>query len=145
LYLEASDMPAWFVVKCNAYAQQFGLSPFVIYTGRWSAADREMEREILAICESEQTAVAPWEVLGGGRFKSAEQIKNQKEGDSRMELHPGREEAFERVEKVLRRIGEEMGTLPTSVALAYVMRKQAYVFPLVGGRKVDHLKANIEV
>ncbi|KAN0104731.1 Aldo/keto reductase [Hyaloscypha variabilis] len=109
------------------------------------AADREMEREILAICESEQTAVAPWEVLGGGRFKSAEQIKNQKEGDSRMELHPGREEAFERVEKVLRRIGEEMGTLPTSVALAYVMRKQAYVFPLVGGRKVDHLKANIEV
>lgn len=30
------------------------------------------------------------------------------------------------------------------VALAYVMQKTPYVFPLVGGRKVEHLLANIE-
>jgi len=106
LHLGASDRPAWFVIKCNAYARQFVLSPFVIYTGRWSAAGREMEREILAMCESEQMVIAPWEFLEGGCFKSPEQIKNREEGDSRMELHPGRAEAFERVGKVLRRIGE---------------------------------------
>lgn len=32
----------------------------------------------------------------------------------------------------------------TSVALAYVMHKYPYVFPVVGGRKVEHLKGNIE-
>ena len=32
----------------------------------------------------------------------------------------------------------------TSVALAYVMHKAPYVFPIVGGRKVEHLKGNIE-
>ena len=31
-----------------------------------------------------------------------------------------------------------------SIALAYVMHKSPYVFPIVGGRKIEHLKANIE-
>ncbi len=30
------------------------------------------------------------------------------------------------------------------VAIAYVMQKTPYVFPVIGGRKVEHLKANIE-
>lgn len=30
------------------------------------------------------------------------------------------------------------------VVLAYVMHKPPYVFPVLGGRKVDHLKGNIE-
>ena len=34
-----------------------------------------------------------------------------------------------------------MGTL---VALAYHLQKLPYVFPIVGGRKVEHLKANME-
>lgn len=34
--------------------------------------------------------------------------------------------------------------LPT-VALAYVMHKAPYVFAVVGGRKIEHLKANIDV
>jgi hypothetical protein len=29
------------------------------------------------------------------------------------------------------------------VALAYVMHKTPYVFPIIGGRKVEHLKSNI--
>ena len=34
--------------------------------------------------------------------------------------------------------------LPYAVAIAYVMHKAPYVFPIVGGRKVEHLLANIE-
>ena len=30
------------------------------------------------------------------------------------------------------------------VAIAYLMQKTPYVFPIVGGRKVEHLLANIE-
>ncbi|TVY33099.1 Norsolorinic acid reductase A [Lachnellula occidentalis] len=142
LYLGASNMPAWFVVKCNAYARQYNLAPFVIYTGRWNAAERDMEREILAMCESEQMAVAPFEALGGGRFKTPEQIKEQK--DRRMEFYPDSVLKYNKVGAALAKIAERKSTLPTSIALAYVMQKQAYVFPLIGGRKVDYLKANIE-
>ena len=34
--------------------------------------------------------------------------------------------------------------LRKSVAIAYVMQKTPYVFPIIGGRKVEHLMANIE-
>lgn len=50
----------------------------------------------------------------------------------------------EQVSEVLEKIAKSKGTLITSVALAYVMHKAPYVFPIVGGRKVDHLKGNIE-
>ena len=30
------------------------------------------------------------------------------------------------------------------VAIAYVMQKVPYVFPIVGGRKVEHLHANLQ-
>lgn len=32
----------------------------------------------------------------------------------------------------------------TAIALAYVLSKAPRVFPIVGGRKVEHLKANIQ-
>ena len=31
-----------------------------------------------------------------------------------------------------------------AVAIAYVMQKTPYVFPIVGGRKVEHLQANLQ-
>ncbi len=30
------------------------------------------------------------------------------------------------------------------VAIAYVLHKTPYVFPIIGGRKVEHLKQNIQ-
>lgn len=41
-------------------------------------------------------------------------------------------------------MAKEKGASITGVALAYVMHKAPYVFPICGGRKTDHLKANID-
>ena len=41
-------------------------------------------------------------------------------------------------------IGCAFLTLSNIVAIAYVMQKVPYVFPIVGGRKVEHLHANLE-
>jgi diketogulonate reductase-like aldo/keto reductase len=48
------------------------------------------------------------------------------------------------VTKVPEKIAKRKGTLITSVALAYVMLTTPYVFPVVGGRKIEHLKSDIE-
>jgi aryl-alcohol dehydrogenase-like predicted oxidoreductase len=31
-----------------------------------------------------------------------------------------------------------------AVAIAYVLQKTPYVFPIIGGRKVEHMLANVE-
>jgi aryl-alcohol dehydrogenase-like predicted oxidoreductase len=139
IYLGISDTPAWLVVKANCYARQHGLRQFTVYQGRWSAAIRDFERDIIPMCMDEGMALAPWGALGCGFFKPKEQWG--KEGRAMLGLETGKEE---KVSAVLEKIAKSKDTLITSVALAYVMHKAPYVFPIVGGRKVEHLKGNIE-
>lgn len=47
------------------------------------------------------------------------------------------------VSKVLETIANSKQTDLTSIDLAYVRHKAPYVFPVVGGRKVEHLRGNI--
>lgn len=140
LYLGISDTPAWLVAKCNAYARQHGLRQFSVYQGKWSAAERDFEREIIPMCMDEGMSLAPWGALGGGYFKPKEQIGN----DGGRNLPTAKAKDAEQVSEVLEKIAKRKDTLITSVALAYVMHKSPYVFPICGGRKVDHLKGNIE-
>ncbi len=138
LYLGISDTPAWIVSKANEYARNHGLRPFVVYQGRWSAAMRDFERDIIPMCRAEGMGLAPWGALGAGNFKS-ETEREQNEGRKM----GGPSEAQIQVSKVLEGIAKRKDSLITSVALAYVMHKSPYVFPIVGGRKVNHLKGNI--
>ncbi|KAI5463802.1 NADP-dependent oxidoreductase domain-containing protein [Mariannaea sp. PMI_226] len=138
LYLGISDTPAWVVSKANEYARNNGLRQFSVYQGRWSAASRDFERDIIPMCRAEGMGIAPWGSLGGGKFKTEEQRKASegRKGEAT--------EAEIKASKVLESIAARKGTIITSVALAYVMHKTPYVFPIVGGRKVEHIKGNIE-
>ncbi|KAI1192251.1 aldo/keto reductase [Nemania serpens] len=138
LYLGVSDTPAWVVSKANEYARNHGLRQFSVYQGRWSAASRDFEREIIPMAKDEGMALAPWGALGSGKFKSEEQWKKN-EGRSQP---PSETEV--KISKALEAIAKRKNTIITSVAQAYVMHKTPYVFPIIGGRTVDHLKANIE-
>jgi aryl-alcohol dehydrogenase-like predicted oxidoreductase len=139
LYLGASDCPAWFVAKCNQYARDNGMSGFVVYQGRWSAANRDFERDILSLCHADGMAVAPWGVLGMGYFKTTAQLEAA-EGRDLSYPNPNAQV----VSQVLETIAERKSTIITSVALAYIMHKAPYVFPICGGRKIEHLKGNID-
>ena len=124
--------------KANEYARSHGLRQFCVYQGRWSAASRDFEREIIPMAREEGMALAPWGSLGSGAFKTTEQRR----------LIPGRQIAPKETEiaisKTLEYIGNSKGVPLTSVALAYVMHKAPYVFPVLGGRTVEHLRCNIE-
>ncbi|KAL8348190.1 hypothetical protein RB598_001482 [Gaeumannomyces tritici] len=138
LYLGISDTPAWVVSKANEYARNHGLRQFSIYQGRWSAASRDFEREIIPMVRAEGMGLAPWGSLGGGKFKTEEQWK----ATDGLKVQAS-EDDF-KVSKVLEDVAKRNNTIITSVALAYVMHKAPYVFPIVGGRTVEHLAQNIE-
>lgn len=140
LYLGISDTPAWIVSKANQYARDHGLRQFSVYQGLWNAAERDFERDILPMCEDEGMAMAPWGALGRGNFKSDEQ---RKATDGRKMAPPSEKDL--KISKVLEEIAKNKKTEITSVAMAYVMSASPYrVFPIVGGRKIEHLKGNIE-
>jgi aryl-alcohol dehydrogenase-like predicted oxidoreductase len=142
LYLGISDTPAWVVAKANQYARDHGLRQFVVYQGMWNAAIRDFERDIIPMCKDEGMGLLPYGTLGQGRFQTEAGFKE------REKTNPGRKRMPSSVEravsKVLEGLASAKNTAITSIAMAYVMQKAPYVFPIVGGRKVEHIKSNID-
>jgi aryl-alcohol dehydrogenase-like predicted oxidoreductase len=149
LYLGISGAPAWVVVKANQYAKYHGKSPFAIYQGRWCVFDRSLERDIIPMARSEGLAIAPWGVLGAGKVRTdAEEGRRRENGEKGDTLFDPKWERTEEERKtclVLEDIAKEVGVDSlTAVAIAYHLLKTPYVFPIVGGRKIEHLRENLQ-
>ncbi|CDO77142.1 hypothetical protein BN946_scf184657.g17 [Trametes cinnabarina] len=168
LYLGISDTPAWVVARANTYARMANKTPFVIYQGAWNVLQRDLEREIIPMCKAEGMAIAPWNVLAAGKIRTdAEEEQRRRTGEKgRAMLNPNweRNETEKKMAKVLEEIAAEVGAvniqagqqypllaetqttdraLLSAVAIAYVMQKVPYVFPIIGGRKVEHFLGNL--
>ncbi|KAF4616912.1 hypothetical protein D9613_008394 [Agrocybe pediades] len=149
LYLGVSDTPAWIVSRANQYARDHALTPFSVYQGAWSILDRSFEREIIPMAKSEGMALAPWNVLHAGKIRTdEEEEKRRQTGEKgRTIFNPDweRNEREKTVCKALEKVAKDIGAKHiTAVAIAYLMQKTTYVFPIIGGRKIEHLMANIE-
>ncbi|KAK8044667.1 aryl-alcohol dehydrogenase [Apiospora rasikravindrae] len=147
LYLGISDTPAWVVSAANTYAVAHGKTPFSIYQGRWNVILRDMERDIIPMARMFGMALAPWDALGGGKFQTKAELERRKNaGEGLRKLYNQGEQTEDeaKISEALANVAEEHGTdSVTAIALAYVRSKADYVFPLVGGRKIEHLKQNI--
>jgi aryl-alcohol dehydrogenase-like predicted oxidoreductase len=53
------------------------MTPFSVYQGRWHAAFRDIEAEIIPMCEDQGMAIVPWAALGGGQLMTSEQRKQK--------------------------------------------------------------------
>ncbi|KAI0719854.1 Aldo/keto reductase [Cerioporus squamosus] len=148
LYLGISDTPAWIVAKANQYARCQGKTPFVIYQGAWSVLQRDFERDIIPMARAEGMALAPWNVLAGGKIRTDEEEERRRQTGEKGRQWRGNWERTEderKVCKALEEVAKQVGAKSIqAVAIAYVMQKTTHVFPIVGGRKVEQLEANIE-
>ncbi|KAG1745887.1 NADP-dependent oxidoreductase domain-containing protein [Suillus paluster] len=149
LYLGISDTPAWVVSKANQYARDRGKSPFVIYQGAWNVMNRSFERDIIPMARSEGLALAPWNVLAAGKIRTDEEEERRRQTGEKGRMT--RSSNWERNERertmsaALEKVAKEVGAKHiTAVAIAYLMQKTPYVFPIIGGRKVEQLEANLE-
>ncbi|BCS18074.1 aldo/keto reductase [Aspergillus puulaauensis] len=148
LYLGISDTPAWVVSAANTYARAHGKTPFSVYQGRWNVMLRDFERDIIPMALHFGMALAPWDVLGSGKFQTAKALEERrKKGEGlRAMLGAGEQSPDEaRISEALAKVAAEHGIESvTAIALAYVLQKVPNVFPIVGGRKVEHLQDNIQ-
>lgn len=108
-----SDTPAWIVPKANSYAKYHGKTPFSIYQGKWSVLERSFERDIIPMARAEGLALAPWDVLGGGKIRSdAEEQRRRETGEKgRVTFGPNweRTEEERKVGLVLEEVAKEVG------------------------------------
>lgn len=149
LYLGISDSPAWVVSAANQYARDHSKSPFVIYQGAWNVMERSFERDIIPMAREFGLALAPWKVLAQGKFRTDEEEERRaatgEKGRAALGPDCKRNESEKKMSVALEKVAKEVGAASiTAVAIAYVMQKAPYVFPIIGGRKVEHLMANLD-
>lgn len=102
-------------------------------------------------------ALAPFNVLAGGRLRSdAEEERRRNTGENGRTIYgpnwertPDERKMSAALEKVANEVaraqGKQEGAISVpAVAIAYVLHKTPYVFPIIGGRKIEHLMQNIE-
>ncbi|KAF7331461.1 Aldo-ket-red domain-containing protein [Mycena kentingensis (nom. inval.)] len=149
LYLGISDTPAWIVSEANRYARDHAMTPFVIYQGAWNVMERAFEREIIPMARAHGMALAPWNVLSGGQLRTdaEEEARRQSGEKGRLMFGPQweRNESEVKMSKALEKVAQEVGAKSIqAVAIAYVMHKVPFVFPIIGGRKIEHMLADVE-
>ncbi|KAF7325388.1 Aryl-alcohol dehydrogenase [Mycena venus] len=146
--LGISDSPAWFVVKANEYAKANGKTPFVVFQAPYSVTERDIEREIMPMCRHEGMALTLWNVLASGHIRTdaEEELRRSTGEKGRTILTSGsaprtRKKCAPRLEVVAKEVGAKY---ITAVAIANTLHKAPFVYPIIGGRKVEHPAANIE-
>jgi aryl-alcohol dehydrogenase-like predicted oxidoreductase len=124
-----------------ADAKAKGLTPFSVYQGRWNAANRDMEAEIIPMCQDQGMGIMPWAALGGGQLLSSEQ-RRKLEANSQL---AGRQKIINekniQVSEALEKLASEKKTTLQAIALAYLLSQTPYVTPIVGVQSVAHVKA----
>ncbi|TEB06261.1 Aldo/keto reductase [Coprinellus micaceus] len=139
LYLGISDAPAWVVTKANQYARDHALTQFSVYQGMWSILERSFERDIIPMARDEGIALAPWAVLAGGRFaltlrKRPSPVFGEKGAPTTVELNGSAPKTRSRSAGLLRRSQAKLGRRASApFAIAYVLHKTTFVFPIIGG------------
>jgi aryl-alcohol dehydrogenase-like predicted oxidoreductase len=95
------------------------------------------------MCQDEGMGLCPYGTLNQGRFQTKEGFR-QREKSKEGRNYIATSDLDKKVSAHLENIAGKSGTPMLNIALAYIIQKAPYVFPLVGARKVEHLQGSID-
>ena len=146
LYLGASSMYAWQLMKMLSVSERRGWARFVSMQNHYNLVYREEEREMMPLCVEEGLGVIPWSplargLLTGRRARGSHEASVRDEHDASMadELYD-HESDWDVVDATLR-VAARRGVEPVQVALAWLLSRPAVVAPVVGFTRVEQMDA----
>ncbi|MDE2803631.1 MAG: aldo/keto reductase [Gemmatimonadota bacterium] len=144
LYLGASSMYAWQLMKMLSVSERRGWARFVSMQNHYNLVYREEEREMMPLCVEEGLGVIPWSplargLLTGKRLRGSHQASVRDEHDASMadELYD-HESDWDVVDATLG-VAKGRGVEPVQVALAWLLSRPAVVAPVVGFTRVEQM------
>ena len=135
------------VSQCNTLAELRGWTQFIGLQIEYSLIQRTPERELLPMAQTLDIGVTAWSPLASGWLTGKYTKDNGNKEERRLdnEMMEGFVEKSDRnttvaqeVDKVARQIGKSS----SQVALSWLSSKG--VIPIVGARKVSHLRDNLQ-
>jgi aryl-alcohol dehydrogenase-like predicted oxidoreductase len=146
-YLGCSNWSARHLMKALCLARAAGWASFVSLQAYYSLVGRDLEHELLPLCQEEGLGVLPWSPLSGGFLSGKYTRENPSpEGARRSGFQfPPIDEArgFDAVD-ALARIAQEKGTTVAQVALAWLLAQPGVTSIIIGANKMSQLEDNLK-
>ncbi|MGA2644776.1 MAG: aldo/keto reductase [Candidatus Sulfotelmatobacter sp.] len=142
-YLGASSMHAWQFTKALYLADLHGWTRFVSMQDHYNLMNREEEREMIPLCQSEGIGVIPWSPLARGRLArpwKSESTKRCETDQFGKSLYSETEEADHKVVDRLGEVAKRRGAPRAQLALAWLLSKPVITSPIVGATNLHHLQ-----
>jgi len=150
-YVGVSNFHAYRVARSLGRSEALGLSKLVSVQPRYNLLFRQIERELLPLCEEEGLAVIPYNPLAGGLLTGKHARSASPPDGTRFTLgNAGKmyserywqEREFATVDAFVG-LAKAAGTEPATLAVAWVLAHPAVTSPLVGASRPEQLKASI--
>lgn len=149
-YIGASNFAAWQLAKAIGVSALHGWEAFASLQPEYSLITRDIERELLPLCRTEDLAVLPWSPLGGGiltgKYRPGEDLPAGTRGGETEEPITFTYRLDERAWKVVdavRKVAGEIGKTEAQVALNWVVTQRGVTAPIIGVRNVSQLDDNL--
>jgi aryl-alcohol dehydrogenase-like predicted oxidoreductase len=150
-YVGVSNYHAYRVARSLGRSEALGLSKLVSVQPRYNLLFRQIERELLPLCEEERLAVIPYNPLAGGLLSGKHARSAPPPDGTRFTLgNAGKmyserywqEREFATVDAFVG-LAKAAGTEPATLAVAWVLAHPAVTAPLVGASRPEQLTASI--
>jgi len=146
-YVGCSNFLAYQVARALCKSETLGLARFDSVQPRYNLLFRQIERELLPLCQEEGLGVIPYNPLAGGFLSGKHRRETGPTAGTRFTLGSAagryqdrywREREFATVE-ALRPLAAEAGMSLVQMALAWVLAHPAVTAPIVGASRPEQL------
>ena len=150
-YIGCSNYHAYRVARALGRSEALGLAKFCSVQPRYNLLFRQIERELLPLCEEERVAVIPYNPLAGGLLTGKHKRSAAPPEGGRFTLGSAgamyserywKEREFNTVDAVAA-LAKEKGVELTTLAIAWVLANPAVTAAIIGASKPEQLKASV--
>ena len=147
LYLGASSMYAWQLMKALSISERNGWARFVAMQNHYNLVYREEEREMMPLCVDQGLGVIPWSplargILAGTRTRGQHEASVRDEHDAALSDQLYDQDGDWDVVEATVRVADRRGDEPAQVALAWLLSRPAVTAPIVGVTKLAQLESS---
>lgn len=147
-YVGCSNYEAWRLMESLWISERHGWSRFECYQPQYNLVVRDIEQELIPICERQGLGVVTWAPLAGGFLSGKYQPGQRTLAGTRSEeswAYPASFFAANADETLteLLEIANELGIAPAQIAIRWVLEQPAITSAIIGPRTITHAQANL--
>jgi aryl-alcohol dehydrogenase-like predicted oxidoreductase len=147
-YLACSNYQAWRLAVALGISEANNLARFECYQPQYSLVVRDIEQELIPLCEYKGLGVVVWSPLAGGFLTGKYKPGERSVGGTRSAegwAYPRSYFAANADESlaVLLEVADGLGRSAAQVAVRWILEQPGITSAIVGARTVEHLRDNL--